>query len=337
VAENQTLTAVRGLLVGHWTDPEAATGCTAVLCPAGATAGVDVRGGAPGTRETDVLRPTTLADRVHGVLLGGGSAYGLAAADGIMRFLEERGHGFDVGVARVPLVPGAVIFDLAVGRPDLRPDTAAGYAAASAATPDAVARGCVGAGTGAAVGHALGHERTIKSGLGSAAVRVPGGPVVAALAVVNAYGDVIDPESGAVIAGPRAAAGGFADTAALLRSGEVRQIAAALSGPTEASPGHTVICVVATDARLSKPECTRLALMAHDGLARSVRPSHTMVDGDTIFGLATGELGEGADVSVLGALAAEALAAAILDAVRSATGLAGLPSATEWAAGGAAR
>jgi L-aminopeptidase/D-esterase-like protein len=348
VAENQTLTAVRGLLVGHWTDQEAATGCTAVLCPAGAAAGVDVRGGAPGTRETDVLRPTTLADRVHGILLGGGSAFGLAAADGVMRLLEERGHGFDVGVARVPLVPAAVVFDLAVGRADVRPDAAAGYAAAAAATGAPVERGCVGAGTGAAVGHALGREWATKSGLGSAAVRVPGGPTVAALAAVNAYGDVIDPESGKVVAGARAAAGGFADAAALLRAGTVAWIAAALAahddagdtsgtaGPATASgaapTAHTVIGVVATDAVLSKPECTRLALMAHDGLARAVRPAHTMVDGDTIFGLATGTLGAGADVSVLGALAAEAFARAVLDAVCSATSLAGLPCAAECAA-----
>jgi L-aminopeptidase/D-esterase-like protein len=348
---NDTLTAVGGLLVGHWTDQEAATGCTAVLCPAGAAAGVDVRGGAPGTRETDVLRPTTLADRVHGILLGGGSAFGLAAADGVMRHLEEAGHGFDVGVARVPLVPAAVIFDLAVGRADVRPDVASGYAAAATATTAPVERGCVGAGTGAAVGHALGREWATKSGLGSAAVRVPGGPTVAALAAVNAYGDVVDPESGKVVAGARAAAGGFADAAALLRAGAVAQIAAALAAHDDAGDGddtrgtagsatapgaavptsHTVIGVAATDAVLSKSECARLALMAHDGLARAVSPAHTMVDGDTIFGLATGKLGVGADVSVLGALAAEVFAAAVLDAVRSATSLAGLPCAAEWA------
>jgi len=364
-AGNNTLTAVDGLLVGHWTDLDAATGCTAVLCPRGAAAGVAVVGGAPGTRETDAVQPTTLVDRVHGVVLSGGSAYGLAVADGVMRWLEEEGHGVDVGVARVPIVPAAVIFDLAVGRPDVRPGSEAGYSAAAAASAAPVARGCVGAGTGAAVGHALGREWVTKSGLGSAAVRVPGGPVVAAIAVVNAYGDVIDPASRSVVAGARVAsaqassgtgvaAGGFADTAALLRSGALSQIAGALAaGPPHSeatsrgadarpaetarsasvdAPGasHTVIGVVATDARLGKADSSRVALMAHDGLARVVSPAHTMVDGDTIFALATGTTGAQHDVSVIGALAAEAFAAAVLDAVRSATSLAGLPSAADW-------
>lgn len=358
---NDTITAVGGIIAGHWTDREAATGCTAILCPTGAVVGVDVRGGAPGTRETDVARPTVNAQVVHGVLLGGGSAFGLAAADGVMRWLEERSCGFDVGVAHVPLVPSAVIYDLAVGRADVRPDAAAGYAACEAASKRPLESGCVGAGTGAAVGHAGGTPLSTKSGLGTATLRLPGGPVVAAVTAVNAFGDVVDPASSRIVAGARAAAGGFADTAARIRAGELRDIAGALTrgsgagfgcepggaaGAGAATAPHTVIGVVATDAPLTKPQATRLALMAHDGLARTIRPAHTMLDGDTIFALATGTWpdaaggGAGADgqaevpdVSVLGALAADAFALAVLDAVRSATSLAGLPSAADWGAG----
>jgi len=371
---NDTVTAVDGIIAGHWTDREAATGCTVILCPQGAAVGVDVRGGAPGTRETDVARPTMNAAVVHGVLLSGGSAFGLAAGDGVMRWLEERSCGFDVGVAHVPLVPGAVIYDLAVGSADVRPDAAAGYAACEAASQRPLERGCVGAGTGAAVGHAGGTPLATKSGLGSAALRLPGGPVVAAVTAVNAFGDVFDPASGAVLAGARAAAGGFADTAARIRAGELRDIAGALTrgsgagfgcqpagtaGAGAATAPHTVIGVVATDALLTKPQAARLALMAHDGLARTIRPAHTMLDGDTIFALATGmwpdavgangparvpgadgEAGprtggqaEIPDVSVLGALAADAFALAVLDAVGSAASLAGLPSAADWGAG----
>jgi len=393
---NDTITAVPGLLAGHWTDREAATGCTVILCPRGATVGIDVRGGAPGTRETDVARPTMNAQVIHGVLLGGGSAFGLAAADGVMRWLEERDCGFDVGVAHVPLVPAAVVYDLAVGRADVRPDAAAGYAACEAASERPLESGCVGAGTGAAVGHAGGTPLATKSGLGSAALRLPGGPVVAAVTAVNAFGDVLDPATGVIVAGARAEGGGFADTAARIRAGELRDIAGALtrgSGagygcepdgtaaggphgtaagrpngatrgrPNGAAPGratapHTVIGVVATDATLTKAQAARLALMAHDGLARTISPAHTMLDGDTIFALATGTWKDGdpaagsagrgaagvpmagadgaaadADVSVLGALAADAFALAVLDAVRSATSLAGLPCAADWGAG----
>jgi len=352
VKGNDTITAVPGIVAGHWTDLDAATGCTAVLCPEGAVVGVDVRGGSPGTRETDLARPTANAPGVHGVMLCGGSAFGLACADGAMRWLEERGRGFDVGVAVVPLVPAAVIFDLAVGSADRRPDAEAGYAACAAASGGTLARGCVGAGTGAAVGHACGTPMATKSGLGSAVLRVPDGPTVGAAAVVNAFGDVRDPQTGEIVAGARAEGGGFADTAARIRDGELRDVAGEFARDESASRGvpHTVIGVVATDARLSKAQVARLATCAHDGLARTIRPAHTMLDGDTVFALATGRLGatqdgsgakrgdaggphavDGcADVSALSALAADVFAAAILDSVRSASSLAGLPSAHHW-------
>lgn len=319
--DNETLTAVSGLAVGHWTDREAGTGCTVVLCGQdGAVAGVDVRGSAPGTRETDLLVPLNLIDRVHAVVLSGGSAFGLDAAGGVMRWLEERQLGCDMGVCRVPIVSAAVLFDLRVGRADVRPGAAAGYAACEAATAAAVPRGSVGAGTGATVGKVLGPERATKGGVGSAAVRLGGGGVVAALVAVNAGGDVIDPESGDVVAGARGDDGAFVRAARLLHYRD-----AALRAPGE----NTTLGVVATDAVLTKVEATKMAQMAHDGLARAIDPVHTMHDGDTVFALATGTLGKRLDVSLVGAVAAHVLAAAVVDAVRSAEGLAGVPAARE--------
>ncbi|MBI4571489.1 MAG: P1 family peptidase, partial [Chloroflexi bacterium] len=276
------ITDVPGIKVGHWTNRRAATGCTVVLCPpAGAVGGVDVRGGAPGTRETELLRPGMLVQRVHAVVLAGGSAFGLDAAGGVMRYLEEREIGFAFGGAHVPLVPAGVIFDLGIGRASVRPDAEAGYRAAAAARGGRVAQGSVGAGTGATVARAVGLERCLKGGVGTASARGPEGLIAGALAVVNATGDVVDPDSGRRIAGPRAAGGGLLDGWAIARAGET---AAPAAGE------HTTLAVVATNARLSKEQTNRLASLAHDGFARAIRPVHTMTDGDTVFALATGEV-----------------------------------------------
>jgi L-aminopeptidase/D-esterase-like protein len=319
---NGTLTDVAGLLVGQWTDLDAATGCTVVLCDGeGAVAGVDVRGSAPGTRETDLLDPVNAVQRVHAVLLGGGSAFGLDACGGVMRWLEAHGRGVEVGPVRVPIVCGAVLFDLVVGRADVRPDAAAGEAACDAASTATVPQGSVGAGTGATVGKMLGFERATKSGMGSASLRLAGGVAVGALVAVNAAGDVVDPAGGAVLAGPRLPGGGFARTTEWLR-----EHASGLH-----VGGSTTIAVVATDAALTKPETAKVARMAHDGLARTIDPVHTMLDGDTVFALATGAAGEPADVTTVGSAAATVLAGAVLAAVRSAKGLAGIPSVSELA------
>jgi L-aminopeptidase/D-esterase-like protein len=320
--DNDTITAVSGLLVGHWTDEDAATGCTVVLCPNGAVASADVRGGAPGTRETDLLRPGGLVERAHAVLLTGGSAYGLDAAAGVMHWLEERDKGFPVQAGVVPIVVAAVLFDLSLGRPDVRPDAAAGYAACQAASGKPPGEGSVGAGTGATVAKALGVERALKGGVGSARETSEDGLSVGALVAVNSFGEVVDPDSGRVLAGPRAEGGGFADTLAVLRSRP------GLS-PFSASTNST-IGVVATDAVLSKSDCYRLAVMAQAGLTRAIRPAHTPVDGDTVFALATGGSAVPADLLRLGALAGRAVERAILRAVSAATGLAGVPSAREW-------
>ena len=305
--EPKTLTAVKGISVGHTTHPDAGTGCTVVLCPDGAVAGVDVRGSAPGTRETDLLNPVNTVQVVHAILLTGGSAFGLAAADGVMRWLEERGIGFDVGVATVPIVPAAVLFDLMVGRADVRPTAADGYAACDAASDAPVARGSVGAGTGATVGKLFGPAFASKTGIGSAARTIHGGITVGALVALNAFGDVVD-SNGKIIAGARKPDGspGFADTMAHLHGD--------LAGTMLAFGQNTTLAVVATDAVLTKSAAAKMAQMAHDGLARTIRPIHTMLDGDTIFALGTGKTGVSADVSVLGAVAAEVLAEAVWDA-----------------------
>jgi L-aminopeptidase/D-esterase-like protein len=320
-----SLNSVNGLKVGHWTDPEAATGCTVVLCPDGAVASVDVRGGAPGTRETDLLRAGTLVQRVHAILLSGGSAYGLDAATGVMRWLEKHGHGFPVPTGVVPIVPAAILIDLSVGNPHSRPDADAGYAACDAAASGPIAEGCAGAGTGASVGKALGIERALKGGIGTAAEKTASGVTVGALIAVNSFGEVVDPEDGRVIAGPRGErAGSFESTLEALRTRP------ALS-PFAAAPSNSTIGVVATDAVLSKDEAYRLAVMAQTGLTQAIRPAHTPVDGDTIFALATGTNPTATDMLQLGTLAARAVARAIVRAVTEATSLAGVPSATEWA------
>jgi L-aminopeptidase/D-esterase-like protein len=318
------LTAVPGLEVGHHRLSERPTGCTVVLSRNGATAGVDVRGGAPGTRETDLLDPVNSVQQVHAVVLAGGSAFGLDAASGVMRWLEERGVGYETRAGRVPIVPGAILFDLGVGDGKIRPTADCGYRAAAAATDGPVAEGNVGAGAGATVGKLLGPGRAMKGGLGSAALALPDGLIVAALVAVNAVGDVIDPATGRVVAGVRSADGkSLADARVLLRSG-------ALSRPREAprTGENTTIGLVATNARLSKAQATKMAQMAHDGLARALSPAHLPSDGDTVFALATGTLGE-ADVGTVGALAAEVMAEAIVRAARSAQALPGYPAAAD--------
>ncbi len=314
-----TLTAIEGFRVGHAQDVEGATGCTVILCPPNTVGGVDQRGGAPGTRETDLLHPMHLVQHVNAILLAGGSAYGLDAASGVMRYLEEQNSGFNVGIGVVPIVPAAIIFDLDVGNFRARPDAAMGYAACLAASSDPVAEGCVGAGTGARVGMYLGPNFGCKSGLGSALIDLGDGLKVAALFVVNALGDVID-EQGQILAGARMPPDGaqFVDTLKMFPA-----MARVQTGGTS----NTVIGVVATNAQLTKDEANKVAQMAQDGLARGIRPAHTMHDGDTIFALATGTAGW-ANVNVIGAFAAEAASQAIRRAAQTATPLAGLPAGT---------
>ncbi len=322
-----SITSISGIRVGHAQDEEALTGCTVVLCEGGAIGGVDQRGGAPGTRETDALHPMHLVDQVHAVVLAGGSAFGLDAASGVVRYLEERRVGFDVRVARVPIVPAAILFDLGIGRADIRPDAAMGYQACQNASSDPPLEGNVGAGIGATVGKILGMEQAMKSGIGHAAMEIGAGVIVGALAAVNVFGDVIDPASGQILAGARTihkgplqigADGYFANTLEVMKS---------LVGQTIlgfSTREHTAIGVVVTNARLNKEQINKVAQMAQDGLARTVRPAHTMLDGDTIFALATGE--HKADVNTVGAFAAVVFAQAIIRAVRTAKSVAGLPA-----------
>ena len=285
---NPTLTAVAGIKVGHYTLAERPTGCTVILAEAGVTAGVDVRGAAPATRETDVLSPVNMVQVAHAIVLSGGSAFGLDSASGVMRYLEEKKIGFEFGRAHVPIVSAASLFDLQIGDGRIRPTSDCGYRAAQVASTALVQEGSVGAGAGATVGKAVGLGRAMKSGIGSAAIVLPNGLVVAALVAVNAAGDVIDPSSGQIVAGVRATDGrSFVDARKLLRSG------ATLFG---AVGQNTTLGVVATNARLSKTNTTRVAQMAHDGFARSIAPAHTPVDGDAIFALATGTQAGAADV-----------------------------------------
>ncbi len=323
---NNAITDVRGIEVGHAQNEEALTGCTVILCRKGAVAGVDVRGGAPGTRETDLLNPINLVDKVHAIVLAGGSAFGLDAASGVMRHLEEKKIGFNTGAARVPIVPSAILYDLSLGRADVRPDSVMGAHAAASAVSDPPAEGNVGAGTGASVGKMFGMKLAMKSGLGTASVDIGGGVIVAAIVAVNAFGDVIDPKTGEIIAGLRSGKVGplrigkkdsFADTLAMMKNPMGRGILGF------ASRGNTVIGAIATNAKLTKAQATKVAQMAQDGIAQTIRPAHTMLDGDVIFALSTGT--KKADVSTVGAFAAEAMAQAILRAVKMAKAAGGLP------------
>ena len=310
------ITDIPGIRVGHDTNPEAATGCTVILCDPPAMGGVDVRGGAPATRETELLHPLNLVEQVNAIVLTGGSAYGLDAASGVMRYLEEQGIGYDTGVALVPIVPAAAIFDLGFGAANVRPNAEAGYQACKNATAEPVVQGNTGAGTGATVGKMAGPSFMMKGGLGSASTLLSDGTLVGALVVVNALGDIIDPQTQKVVAGARASAG---------------------QGFLAANPfGNTTIAVVATTASLTKEQTNKIAQMAHNGIAQTIRPAHTLFDGDTIFGLAMGPTSQitmnstiaASQVSTIGAIAATTLARAIIKAVRHATELHGLPTAS---------
>lgn len=323
-----SITDVRGIEVGQFTDTRRPTGCSVVIARNGAVGGVDVRGAAPGTRETDLLDPANLVTTVHAVLLSGGSAFGLDAAGGVMRWLDEQGIGLDVGVGRVPIVPGAVLFDLHVGDARIRPDAAAGYAACQAASSRAPAQGSVGAGSGASVGKMFGMHHAMKGGIGSASVTVDG-VTVGALIAVNALGDVMDTESHALLAGARTEDGrALRNTHRALLAGEPPL--AILAGT------NTTIGVIATDAALTKAQAQRLAGAGHDGLARAIHPVHTLSDGDTLFALGTGEVAHSPGFNVLAVMATEAVALACANAIRAAQGLRlgelWLPSAADLAA-----
>jgi L-aminopeptidase/D-esterase-like protein len=312
------ITDVSGIKVGHYTDKKAVTGCTVVLCEGGAVAGVDVSGSSPGTRETDLLRPGNLVEKVQAIVLSGGSAFGLDAAAGVMKYLEERGFGYETSAGKVPIVPAAIIFDLNIGDSVIRPGANEGYQACLAATDGKVTEGCVGAGTGATVGKILGVERAVKSGLGTASQKIAGDVVVAALVVVNAVGDVMEPGTGKILAGPRKLDGrGFLSTSQLWKGGFKEVV----------PPFNTVIGVVATDAKISKTEANKLARVAQVGIARTIDPCHTMYDGDALFTLSLGE--KQADLSALGAAAAEVVAEAIVRAIQKAKTLAGVPAAKD--------
>jgi L-aminopeptidase/D-esterase-like protein len=309
------LTDIPGIRVGHISDYQAITGCTAILCERGAVGGVDIRGSATGTEETPVLDPGHVTTEVHGILLAGGSAFGLEAASGVRRYLEHQGFGYNTGVAKVPLVPAAILFDLAIGKAGVRPTAAMGEAAAAAATADAVKEGCVGAGTGATVGKILGMRQAMKSGVGSFTVTLPGGVMVSILAVVNAFGDVRDPATGKILAGARKTpdSAEFVDTQEQMKRGAAGGFAAR----------NTTLVVVATNARLTKVQATKLAQQAGLGMARTIYPVNTMFDGDIVFALSLGE--QPADINTLGVAAAEAVAEAIVRAVKLAKTLGGVP------------
>jgi L-aminopeptidase/D-esterase-like protein len=315
------LTAVDGIKVGHHTLTARPTGCTVIVAEKGAVGGVDVRGSAPGTRETDLLDPVNTVQQVHAIVLTGGSAYGLDTASGVMQYLEERQIGFRIGGGVVPIVPAAVIFDLALGDFKVRPDKACGYAAAKSATAGPVEEGNVGAGAGATVGKMAGRGRSMKGGLGSAHIALPDGTVIAALVVVNAVGDVIDPATGRTVAGARTADGnGLVDVRTILRG---------VGDAPQPSIENTTIGVVATNARLTKAQAKKFAQMAHDGMARAIVPAHTTMDGDTIFSLATGTRDGEVNLDRIGAVGAEAMSTAIVRAVRAAKSIPGFPAASD--------
>jgi L-aminopeptidase/D-esterase-like protein len=315
-----SITDIPGIQVGHISEYQALTGCTVVLCEQGAVPGIDIRGSAASTRSTDAFFPGHLVDRVHGVVLAGGSAFGLECVTGVMRYLERRGAGFDTGVGKIPIVGGAILFDLGIGSSSFRPAAEMGEAAAEAANAGPVEEGSVGAGTGATVGKLFGLQQAMKGGVGSWTVEIAGGVRVSALAVVNAFGDVLDPATGRPMAGARVAADRLelADMAACMKKGLVRRRFGI--HPAEM---NTTLVVVATDARLTKTEASKLAAMAQAGFARTISPVHTMFDGDLIFALSAGE--RSAELNALGVAAAEAVAAAIVRGVRQARSLGGVP------------
>ena len=320
---NSGITAVPGISVGHYTDPENATGCTVVLCEDGAVGGVDVRGSAPGTRETDLLSPTAMVDRVHAVLLSGGSAFGLAAATGVVDYLEEKGVGIEFGNAIIPIVPAAILFDLGLVTHKVRPDTRAGRLACEAAHDGEVAEGSVGAGTGATVAKLMGRDSSVKGGIGTASVHLGNGVTVGAIVAVNAVGGVVDPETSHIVAGPLSEDGDtMLDSMALITDPGYQD--------SRTPPGeNTTIGVVATNATLTKSQANKLAAVAHDGLAMAVRPAHLMSDGDTMFALSTRQHEGPADMNRLCAASAVTVSRAIVRAVQKATGLGGVKAVSE--------
>lgn len=312
------LTDIKGIKVGHWTSKKRPTGCTVIIVEEGAIAGVDVRGSAPGTRETDLLKPTATVPAIHAITLAGGSAFGLDAATGVMRYLEQHHIGFDTKVARVPIVPAAIIFDLQLGDSSIRPDDAAGYIAASSAKTGEFEVGSVGAGAGATVGKLFGAQRAMRGGLGTASIQL-NTLIVSALVVVNALGDIFDPVTGQIVAGARNNEGNLLlNSMAALRDGR---------RPTIFAPTNTTLGVVATNATLTKAQATKMAEMAQDGLARAINPIHTPYDGDAVFALSTGEISHPYDLLTIGALAADVLAEAVVNAIQSAESYGDIPSA----------
>jgi L-aminopeptidase/D-esterase-like protein len=313
-----SITDVTGFKVGHAQDLEALTGCTVVLCPPNTVGGVDQRGGAPGTRETDLLQTSHLVNQVTAVLLTGGSAFGLDAAAGVMRYCEENKMGLNTGLGIVPIVPAAVLFDLGIGDSKTRPDAEMGYQACLNATTDPPDEGNIGAGTGATVGKILTPKMSTKAGIGTASIDLGGGGFVAAIVAVNAFGDVIDPETGEIIAGARGIKG-YADTLKVMKTFVGKKVMGFASGGS-----NTVIGVVATNVKLNKEAVTRVAQMAHNGLARTIRPAFTLMDGDTCFALSSGDVEM--DLNIVGAYAAQAYQEAILNAVKKAEKAGGIPA-----------
>ncbi len=314
------LTDISGIRVGHFSDYEALTGCTVVLCEQGAVGGIAIFGSAASTRAVDPFAPAHLVEKVHGVVFAGGSAFGLDTVAGVMRYLERRGIGFDTGAARVPIVGGAILYDLAAGSSAVRPTADMGEAAANAAGDGPVEEGSIGAGTGATIGKLFGLGQAMKGGVGTATVKAAGEALVSALAVVNAFGDVLDPATGRPVAGARVSAGSreLAGMAECMKRGQIRKT---FGGPVQQT--NTTLAVVATNARLTKLESSKLAAMAQAGFARTISPVHTTFDGDLIFALSAGEAE--ADLNVLGVAAAEAVAASIVRAVKLARSLGGIP------------
>lgn len=325
-----SITDVRGIKVGHHTDSLALTGCTVILYEDGAVGGIDQRGGAPGTRETDLLRPMHMVNKVHGIILSGGSAFGLDTASGVMKYLESKNIGFNTGVARVPIVPSAILFDLGIGDPKVRPDASMGYKACQHASTDPPAEGNEGAGTGCTVGKILGPGRAMKSGIGTASLEIGGGVIVGAIIAVNAFGDVIDPNNGEIIAGTRSKKSGEfkrGQREYFENSLDVMKTFIGRSSMGVMGRGNTVIGVVATNAKLDKNGANKVAQMAQNGVSRTIKPAHTLLDGDTIFTMATGK--RKADVSVVGTFAAEVVAQAIIRGVRAASLAGGFPGLSD--------
>ena len=321
---NNAITDVPGIRVGHWTDRKGGTGCTVIVCEAAEAVAVDTRGGAPGTRETDVLAGPNIVRKAHAVVLTGGSAFGLASADGVMCWCEEQGIGFPTRQRRIPIVSAAVLYDLGIGSPLAAPDAAAGYAAAKRAKGGRVSEGNVGAGTGASVAKLLGPDRAIKGGLGTASVVGPRGLVVGAIVATNAGGLIFDPDTGELVAGPRADGGGFVSLAETLE----RRTAA-----MEALLENTTLVCIATNASLAHHQLQRIAIHGHDGLARVIVPAHTFSDGDTVFAIGMGGIEAKDDDSLLvGMLAMRAVEQALLRSIRLAASVPGFPSAADWRA-----